>query len=267
MGQFDDFIQFINTEMPKRSVVLRGENCTGDPNLSAVSYVNNAPVGTFYMQYDDNNELWQKKTSSSDGWFKTSVTFTNEQVEDIIGNALQSGENVSITYDDDGNQIIISANDTHKTDEEIQTIVNDMITSGDNISLNFNSETNTLSISAIQSDLVNKKDIVFMLGDDLILGVQKASELWIPYTGIIDDILVSIGESSSHDSNIIFEVQKFNTFSWSTLGTYELQVSDRKKTFTADYSIDNDKLRIVLISGDVVDLSNMCVIAKMTVTP
>ena len=48
------------------------------------------------------------------------IYFTNERVDDRVANILTPGANVSIVYNDDTNQIIISANDTSVEWSEIQ---------------------------------------------------------------------------------------------------------------------------------------------------
>lgn len=55
------------------------------------------------------------------------VYFTNERVDDRVANLLTAGENVSIAYNDDTNQIIISANDTYTEWSEIQNKPNTKI--------------------------------------------------------------------------------------------------------------------------------------------
>lgn len=62
------------------------------------------------------------------------IYFTNERVDDRVANILTPGANVSIVYDDDNNQIIISANDTSVEWSEIQNKPNtkiDVSLSGD----------------------------------------------------------------------------------------------------------------------------------------
>lgn len=55
------------------------------------------------------------------------IYFTNERVDDRVANLLTPGENVSIVYNDDTNQIIISANDTQVEWSEIQNKPNTKI--------------------------------------------------------------------------------------------------------------------------------------------
>ena len=55
------------------------------------------------------------------------VYFTNERVDDRVANLLTPGTNVSIVYNDDTNQIIISANDTQVEWSEIQNKPNTKI--------------------------------------------------------------------------------------------------------------------------------------------
>ena len=55
------------------------------------------------------------------------IYFTNERVDDRVANLLTPGTNVSIVYNDDTNQIIISANDTQVEWSEIQNKPNTKI--------------------------------------------------------------------------------------------------------------------------------------------
>ena len=55
------------------------------------------------------------------------IYFTNERVDDRVANLLTPGANVSIVYNDDTNQIIISANDTSVEWSEIQNKPNTKI--------------------------------------------------------------------------------------------------------------------------------------------
>lgn len=55
-----DFEDFVYLELPKRPVMIRGAEASGDPNSSALSKVINAPDGTYYLQLEDSS-LWVKK--------------------------------------------------------------------------------------------------------------------------------------------------------------------------------------------------------------
>lgn len=55
------------------------------------------------------------------------IYFTNERVDDRVANLLAPGANVSMVYNDDTNQIIISANNTHVEWSEIQNKPNTKI--------------------------------------------------------------------------------------------------------------------------------------------
>jgi hypothetical protein len=63
------FTDFVNEELPKRPVLIKGEEeAAGDPNISELSKVNMAPIGSFYMQFDAGNKLWQKMSDEKEGW-------------------------------------------------------------------------------------------------------------------------------------------------------------------------------------------------------
>lgn len=63
------FTDFVNTELPQRPVLIKGqEEAMGDPNLSELQKINDAPIGSFYMQFDAGNKLWQKTAEGKEGW-------------------------------------------------------------------------------------------------------------------------------------------------------------------------------------------------------
>lgn len=65
----DPLQNYLFTEVPKRPILIKGlEKATGDPNNSDLIEVNKAPIGTFYMQDDAGNKLWQKKGSTATDW-------------------------------------------------------------------------------------------------------------------------------------------------------------------------------------------------------
>ena len=194
-----DFVDFVETELPRRPVLLRGEEYTGDPNQSDLSIVQDSPIGTFYLQYDENNKAWQK-----------------------IGNL---GEDSWQSVGSGADQNIIAE--------------------------------------------PNYRDIVFMLGVDLATGRQPQSEIWVPYEGVISDVFVSKGKDSTNSSNIIFNVERYNESytddsDWEpVLEDLNLQIENKRRHFETEEYIDNDKLCIRLVSGDVRKLSSMSVVLRL----
>lgn len=66
MSAFEDFV---NLELPKRAVTIRGAVATGDPNASVEPEVVNAPTGTFYLQDEVSPKfLWLRSGVASDSW-------------------------------------------------------------------------------------------------------------------------------------------------------------------------------------------------------
>ena len=109
----------------------------------------------------------------------------------------------------------------------------------------------------------NQKDIVFQLGTELYEGIMQHTEMWVPYTGTINTVYGSIGMNSSISSNLLFAIQRYSdTDGWVTMDEFELKVSERKKQYSTDITLDNDKVRIVLVSGDYQNVDNMSIIAK-----
>jgi len=66
MSAFEDFV---NLELPKRAVTIKGSIATGDPNLSSLPEVNFAPVGSMYFQEDIvPRKNWAKLGPEADDW-------------------------------------------------------------------------------------------------------------------------------------------------------------------------------------------------------
>jgi hypothetical protein len=107
------------------------------------------------------------------------------------------------------------------------------------------------------------KDIVFMLGEDLQLGPQTNSEIYIPYTGTVTKVTSSIGEDSFNDSNLIFRLERLSNGTWYSIETLEMQVHEKIIEASTSFPIDNEKLRVVLVSGDYINVSTMNVIVHL----
>lgn len=107
------------------------------------------------------------------------------------------------------------------------------------------------------------KDIVFMLGDNLQLGPQTNSEIYIPYTGSVTKVTSSIGEDSFNDSNLIFRLERLSSGNWFSIETFEMQVHEKVIEVDTNFAIDNEKLRVVLVNGDYVNVSTMNVIVHL----
>lgn len=121
------------------------------------------------------------------------------------------------------------------------------------------------SSTPLLPDHVSIKNIVFMIGDDLLTGGQEHTEIYVPLTGSIKNIYVSVGMSSDHTSNLQVSIQKFSGTAWSTMESITIPIEDRLKVVDTDLAIENDRLRINLISGDFANVSNLSVVASVHV--
>lgn len=143
----------------------------------------------------------------------------------------------------------------------------DNIVAGNNIYIDRPSGSNDIVINSTASGTggVYTKDIVFSLGGELILGPQKQSEMVLPYEGILQSIIVNKSVSSSNFSNLIFSIDKLNTSdnTWGSIGNFELQVEENNKEFTLTESINNDTVRVSLVSGDWENIPNFNIYAKL----
>jgi len=115
------------------------------------------------------------------------------------------------------------------------------------------------------------KDIVFQLGAELTEGIMEHTEMWVPYTGYIQTVYGTIGMNSNIDSNLLFGIQKWveeqaddfqDEDGWVTVEDFEIKVDERKKEYNVEIPLDDDKIRIVLISGDYTNVDNMSIIAQ-----
>ncbi|MET3505636.1 hypothetical protein [Halalkalibacter oceani] len=109
------------------------------------------------------------------------------------------------------------------------------------------------------------KDMVFMLGDELETGVQPYTEHLFFYAGTIEKIYVTTGLESANTSNLIFSLQKRVGTSWVNVDVMELQLDEFSKVFDVNEPINNQRLRINLISGDYANVTNMTLIAHIKI--
>lgn len=204
-------------------------------------------------------QAWGGKGWGSKGGGKIKVNIGEESLD---VSQIQAGTNINLEFDETTRILTISSNDIVLTQDQVEDIVANLLIAGNNIDLVYDDDANILEVASTAAD--NQKDIVFMLGEDLSIGVQPCTEMLIPYQGTINNLLVTIGTDSTRSSNLIFSLQKYSIISgWSDAGTFELQVSNINDQFNTNISIDNHKLRIELISGDYMNVSNMSVIAQM----
>jgi tRNA(Ser,Leu) C12 N-acetylase TAN1 len=110
---------------------------------------------------------------------------------------------------------------------------------------------------------VGIRNIVFMVGDDLLTGGQEHTELYIPLTGNIKKIYISVGMASTHNTNLQVALQRFVGTSWSNLSTITVSIEERLKITEVDLPIENNRLRINLVSGNFENVANLSVIAEL----
>lgn len=88
---------------------------------------------------------------------------TEEQIQDMLATFLQAGANVSLTYNDVGNQLTVSATVPNET---IDDRVAALISAGANISVVYNDAGNVLTISA--TGLATTEDIQDIIGGSFL---------------------------------------------------------------------------------------------------
>lgn len=115
-------------------------------------------------------------------------------------------------------------------------------------------------------DLIEKlstKDVVFKMSKPIEIGIQVDTEFLYPYNGIIEAINVSLPVNNKITSNIIMSIQIFRSNGWRDLDTTTLQVTDSIINKVTSYPINNERLRIVIIDGDVDAIDGLNVILKI----
>jgi hypothetical protein len=116
----------------------------------------------------------------------------------------------------------------------------------------------------VSSGAGSSKDIVFMIGDDILSGPQEHTEMIIPYTGTITKILASIGvETRNLNSNLIFNIQKFQNSQWVNTDLLEMGREERYREYELEIPIEQDRVRINLMTGNYANVKNMSIIARM----
>ncbi len=106
------------------------------------------------------NENWDKIDAKAEATENSlnnhkddgTIHHTMEAIQDVVGNLIQAGSNVSVTYDDENNQIQISSSytdtNTQRSDEEIRDLTATFIKAGSNVSISHNDSGNELTITA-----------------------------------------------------------------------------------------------------------------------
>ena len=100
--------------------------------------------------------------------------------------------------------------------------------------------------------LTGTKDIVLPLQAPLSPGPQTESEFFVPYTGHIEQFVMSVGVGSKLTSNLILSLQFYDhdLKVWTTAKVYEMHASDRFRIVEDNISISKSNIRLILGAGD-----------------
>lgn len=184
-----------------------------------------------------------------------------EILKEELSNYVTSGENISITEDSSTGVLTI------KTKETLKDNLFEYLKAGNNITLDQDPSTSEITINSTVSGTggIITKDVVFSLGGELILGSQEQSEMVLPYIASVTSLTVNIGMSSTNESNLVFSLDRYNVDqgAWEQLEIFGLQVEKNNETYDLDSNIDNDRVRITLISGDFENVNNMTIVLKL----
>lgn len=209
MADINDFITFVQEELPLRPAILKGEGFYGDPNNLTESsmsddnktVIENSPIGTFFIDEID-KVIYQKVDNNS--W--NEITLDIETMSDKIRDGMT-------------------------------------------------------------------KDIVFQLGETIGLGPQHGSEIYLPYEGKVETIIMNVSGGRNPVSNFMFSFDKYVEFD-----TYKGWTGDYVGNFNVDtvgnertviYNLDNpvvvrnQRVRINLLAGDFGTIDALSFVARL----
>ena len=153
------------------------------------------------------------------------------------------------------------------TGEIPQKLLDDVYGHIDNKEIHITTELKQKIESSVTIDEVNDlldKDIVFNLTSPIYLGIQEDTEFLYPSKGYLDNMSISISLDSNPTSNVMIALQMYEGNNWITKYTTQLQIG--YKNINVDIGkikIDNNRLRLVILDGDVKNINNMNVVIKV----
>lgn len=115
-------------------------NVTRGVEGTAQSFDSGAEVAR-YITAKDINDAQSNIVENSDS------IRTDEEIQDVVGQLLKEGSNVSLSYDDSNNELTISATDTNLSDEEVEDIVGNLITGSGDTTVDYDDANNELTIT------------------------------------------------------------------------------------------------------------------------
>lgn len=102
---------YLHTELPHRAVTLRG--FSGDPRTKTDGVVVRAPIGTFYLQEDNNNRRWERYGSDPSQWREISGvdagTSALKGVVHVTNVEPRNGGTVIITWEPNTNDAVVQS--------------------------------------------------------------------------------------------------------------------------------------------------------------
>lgn len=122
---------------------------------------------------------------------------------------------------------------------------------------------NSIHHTAEDIEKLSTKDIVFKMMEPLEVGIQHDTEFLYPYEGIINNINVSIPNANRISSNLLVDVQIFREGGWRLLDSMVLQSGQTVIDKAVLYPINNQRLRIIIIDGDMDTVQGITVIMKV----
>jgi len=162
----------------------------------------------------DRNFLSAKFACDGSNWYTSEVQgLSQEQVQDIVGNFISGGTNISTTYDDANDTLTI---DTSALDaEEVDDRVNNLLTGGTNITVSYDDTGDTLTIDADQLNEEQVEDIVAGLlvgGDKMSFTYDDGSDTLTVDTSALDteEVQDTVNNLLSPGDNVVLNYDDAN---------------------------------------------------------
>jgi hypothetical protein len=115
----------------------------------------------------------------------------------------------------------------------------------------------------------SRKQIVFQVGSDILLGIQEQTEIKLPFNCTVQNCEVIIGvDTPTLSSNLIVRLERYvflqGIWQWSTLYMVDMGVTEKyKEDSSVTCDLLGDRLRINLTDGNYNNVRNMSVILNV----
>lgn len=115
-------------------------------------------------------------------------------------------------------------------------------------------------------EFVFTRDIVFTLDTPIVEGIHEETEFFVPYTGTIESVAMSVRPDTKLESNLIMYLQKFDRLvdNWVNIQQLEVHASDKWRIQDINkIPISKEFIRLVLEEGDYKGIRAITVITQI----